>query len=270
MPPKWWRCDSSLAAMRFSSETHLNLCGSIGWNHHCYWCYCWTLHVVGFTLSPHLVGGLEHILFFHISEVDVTMHNTCHTRGPSMAPSATPATQKHTSRHNREHASHPRKRVRVTSEGNFRVTTEGLSNYPRQKKKNRTHGLPVLDHTPKKNEGVEAPNQPETTPGHCKIWRPLWGRLPIALSWRCWACLKMGYLQNGNVYGETDDVSPLDVGILNVQRNLCKVFHVCLTFEGCDRTNSNWPIPSGTSPTWKVRGCPGIKYHLCTPSLLHT
>ena len=67
----------------------------------------------------------------------------------------------------------------------------------------------------------------------------------------------MGYLQNGNVYGETDDVSPLDVGILNVQRNLCKVFHVCLTFEGCDRTNSNWPIPSGTSPTWKVRGCPG-------------
>ena len=75
MPPKWWRCDSSLAAMRFSSETHLNLCGSIGWNHHCYWCYCWTLHVVGFTLSPHLVGGLEHVLFFHISPHHTTIGN---------------------------------------------------------------------------------------------------------------------------------------------------------------------------------------------------
>ena len=96
------------------------------------------------------------IFFFHISEVDVTMHNTCHTRGPSMAPSATPATQKHTSRHNREHASYPRKRVRVTSEGHFRVTTEG------------THGLPVLDHTtPQTNEGVEAPGD---------IWRQLVSR----------------------------------------------------------------------------------------------
>jgi hypothetical protein len=60
-------------------------------------------------------------------KVDVTRHNTCHTRGPSMAPSATPATQKHTSRHNQGNASYPRKRVRVISEGNFRVTTEGLS-----------------------------------------------------------------------------------------------------------------------------------------------
>ena len=59
----------------------------------------------------------------------------------SMSPGTTRATQgdhrwhklprlprkNHTSRRNRGHASHPRKRVHVTSEGDFSVTNEGLS-----------------------------------------------------------------------------------------------------------------------------------------------
>ena len=60
-------------------------------------------------------------------KVDVTKHNTRHTRRPSMAQSATPATQNPTSRHNRRTASQLRKRVRVTDEEDFRVTDEGLS-----------------------------------------------------------------------------------------------------------------------------------------------
>ena len=87
--------------------------------------------------------------------VDVTMHHTNghaldthrasnprenYRNATSMSPCTTRATQadhrwhqvprlprkKNTSRHNRGHASYPRKRVRVISEGNFRVTTEGL------------------------------------------------------------------------------------------------------------------------------------------------
>ena len=72
-------------------------------------------------------------------------------------------------------ASQPRARV-ISEEtrprhirGKFPRHNRGAFQLPKAKKKNRTHGLPVLDHTPKKNEGVEAPNQPETTPGHCKI-----------------------------------------------------------------------------------------------------
>jgi hypothetical protein len=59
--------------------------------------------------------------------VDVTMHNMCHTRGPSMAPSAAP----------------PRKNTpRVTTEGTRHIRGNASASYPRENSASQPRGFP--------------------------------------------------------------------------------------------------------------------------------